>query len=51
MGEGPLGDMFRLLTADPVRAVADLGRAKEEIGLVRGVPAGLKALDGGARQP
>ena len=51
MGEGPLGDMFRLLTADPVRAVADLGRAKEEIGLARGVPAGLKALDAGARQP
>lgn len=51
MPDGPLGDMFRLLTADPVRAVADLGRAKQEIGLARGVPAGLKALDAGARQP
>lgn len=51
MAAGPLSDMFRLLTADPVRAVADLGRAKEEIGLARGVPAGLKALDAGARQP
>jgi hypothetical protein len=44
IGVGPLADMFRLLTADPVRGVADLKRAQREIGLVRGLPAGFKAL-------
>ncbi len=44
MGSGPVADMFRLLTADPVRGVGDLKRAKQEIGLVRALPAGLKAL-------
>ena len=44
MGSGPVADMFRLLTADPVRGIDDLKRAKQEIGLVRALPAGLKAL-------
>ncbi|MDR3536711.1 MAG: hypothetical protein P4L71_09450 [Acetobacteraceae bacterium] len=44
MGEGPLADMFRLLTVEPVRASADLKRAGQEAGLVRSIPTGLKAL-------
>ncbi len=44
IGSGPVADMFRLLTADPVRGVGDLKRAEQEIGLVRALPAGLKAL-------
>ena len=49
MGIGPVADMFRLLTADPVRGVSDLKRAKQEIGLVRALPAGLKALQAQTR--
>ncbi|MGE4046848.1 MAG: hypothetical protein AB7F35_18445 [Acetobacteraceae bacterium] len=44
IGTGPVADMFRLLTADPVRGVGDLKRAQREIGLVRALPAGMKAL-------
>ena len=43
-GAGPLGDMFRLLTADAVRGGADLKRVEREIDLVRALPAGLRAL-------
>jgi hypothetical protein len=46
MGAGPIGDMFRLLTADAVRGSADLGRAKQEIDLARALPAGLRSLEG-----
>jgi hypothetical protein len=48
IGDGPLGDMFRLLTADPIRASGDLKRAAQEAGLVRSIPNGLKALQSGA---
>jgi hypothetical protein len=43
MGEGPLANMFRLLTADPVRASGDLQRAANEMGLTRAISAGLQA--------
>ena len=43
-GGGPLADMLRLLTAEPVRAAGDLPRAAKEMGLARAVPAGLAAL-------
>jgi hypothetical protein len=44
LGDGPEADLFRLLTAAPVGGLEDLGRAKREIGLVRAVPASLKAM-------
>jgi hypothetical protein len=44
MGTGPLADMFRLLTADPVRSVADLPRSGQETGLARQLPSDLKAV-------
>ncbi|MGC8469021.1 MAG: hypothetical protein ACP5NI_03850, partial [Acetobacteraceae bacterium] len=44
MGNGPVGKMFRLLTAGPVSALADLPRAAESIALARTLPAALKAI-------
>jgi hypothetical protein len=44
MGSGPLADMFRFLTADQVRNVADLKRAGQEAALARELPSKLKAL-------
>ena len=44
MGTGPVADMFRLLTADQVRSVADLKRAGREAALARALPGDLKAL-------
>ena len=35
MGDGPMADMFRLLTAEPVRGAEDLPRAAQEAGLAR----------------
>jgi hypothetical protein len=40
MGSGPSAAMFRLLTAEPVRAMADLKRAGQEIGLARSLVSG-----------
>ena len=37
LGTGPQADLFHLLTAEPVRGVADLGRARAEMGLARAV--------------
>ena len=51
IGEGAVGDMFRLLTADPVRSPADLARAGREIGLARALPAALKSLQPETRTP
>ncbi len=51
MDGGPLGDMFRLLTSGPVQGGADLTRAGREIALARSVPADLKALEPGRRNP
>ena len=50
MGSGPLADMFRLLTADQVRSVADLKRSGQETALARALPGQLKALQPPARQ-
>ena len=50
MGSGPLADMFRLLTADQVRSVADLKRSGQETALARALPGQLKALQAPARQ-
>ena len=41
-GAGASADMFRLLTAAPVRGVADLGRARAEMGLARSIAGGSK---------
>ena len=38
---GPRADLFRLLTAAPVRGTADLGRARAEMGLARAITADL----------
>jgi len=44
MGSGPLADMFRLLTEDPVHGAADLVRAGREVGYARALPANLQAM-------
>jgi hypothetical protein len=46
IGAGPLGDMFRLLTAEPIRTSTDIGRSKRETNLAQSLPAGLKAMQG-----
>jgi hypothetical protein len=43
VGNGSGGDMFRLLTAEPVRGTADLSRARAEIGLARALTAEVNA--------
>ena len=48
MDSGPLADMFRLLTADPVRSTADLKRSGQEATLAGRLPAQLKALQSSA---
>jgi hypothetical protein len=48
VGAGPLGDMFRLLTAEPIRTTGDIGRSKQELNLAESLPEKLKALQGGA---
>ena len=49
MESGPLADMFRLLTADPVHGVGDIGRAGRETGLARALPQQLNAVTGTPR--
>jgi hypothetical protein len=39
IGNGSEADLFRLLTAEPVRGTADLSRARAEIGLARAITA------------
>jgi hypothetical protein len=48
---GAFADMFRLLTAEPVRGTGDLQRAKQEANQAEALPANLKALDGGSPTP
>jgi hypothetical protein len=48
MQGGKLDGMFRLLTADPVRNIADLNRAGQETQLARALPDQLKAIGGAA---
>jgi hypothetical protein len=50
IGPGPLGDMFRLLTAEPVTTTADIGRSQREISLAASLPSDLKALRAGTAQ-
>lgn len=50
MQTGPMADMFRLLTADQVRGVADLRRSGQEAALAHELPAELKALQPAPRQ-
>ena len=50
MATGPLADMFRLLTADQVRGVADLKRSGQEAALAHELPGQLKALQRPAPQ-
>ncbi len=45
IGPGALADMFRLLTAEPVRGTSDLERAQQEATLAQSLPANLKALE------
>jgi hypothetical protein len=45
IGTGALADMFRLLAAEPVTQVGDLGRVKQEATLAQSLPANMKALD------
>jgi hypothetical protein len=44
MSTGPFGDMFRLLTAEPVHETADLPRAGRETALAHDLPKALDAL-------
>jgi hypothetical protein len=44
MDTGPMADMFRLLTADQVRGVADLKRSGQEAALAHALPGELRAL-------
>jgi hypothetical protein len=48
---GATGDLFRVLTAEPVRDVGDLSRAREEAGAAARVPDGLRALTRVAHAP
>jgi hypothetical protein len=43
-GTGPIGDMFRLLTAEPIRTSGDIGRSQREMSLAASLPTDLKAL-------
>jgi hypothetical protein len=45
MDSGPLGDVFRLLTAEPVRNAGDLKRSGQEAALARELPDELKAVE------
>jgi tetratricopeptide (TPR) repeat protein len=47
VGTSPLGDMFRLLTVEPVRTNADIKRSQQEMNLAASLPADLKALQAG----
>ncbi len=46
LNTGAFADMFRLLTAEPVRGTGDLQRSRQEATLAQSLPADLKALDG-----
>jgi hypothetical protein len=48
IGAGPLGDMFRLLTAEPINTTADITRSQREMNLAASLPAGLKAVGANA---
>ncbi len=47
IGTGALGDMFRLLTAEPISSSTDIARSQQEMGLAASLQAGLKAVASG----
>jgi len=51
IGTGPQADMFRLLTAAPVRGTADLGRARAELGLAHSITADMTPKKSAAKTP
>jgi len=51
MGTGPLADMFRLLTTEPIRGIADLPASVREVGLAKTLPSALQAMQPPARTP
>ena len=51
VGTGPLADMFRLLTAEPVRTSADIKRSSQEATLAAALPTDLKALQPSTPRP
>jgi hypothetical protein len=50
-GTGPLADMFRLLTTDPVQGVADPSRSARALGLAKALPSALEAMQPPVRAP
>jgi hypothetical protein len=48
LGAGPLADMFRLLTSEPIRNTTDIGRSQREVSLAASLPTDLKALKANA---
>jgi tetratricopeptide (TPR) repeat protein len=44
IGTSPPGDVFRLLTAEPVKTNADIKRSQQEVALAASLPADLKAI-------
>jgi hypothetical protein len=51
IGSGPEADLFRLLTAEPVRGTADLARTRAEIGLTGALTADIDAKKAAAKTP
>jgi tetratricopeptide (TPR) repeat protein len=51
LGNGPSVDLFRLLTAEPVRGTADLARARSEMGLARAITADINPKKSAAKTP
>ena len=51
LADGALADMFRLLTAEPVRSTSDLQRVRQDISLAQALPANLRALFGTPGSP
>ena len=51
LGSGPMADMFRLLTAEPVLGIGDLARARTEIGLVRALGASVPGAKPAPKTP
>ncbi len=50
-GQGPVADLFRLLTAVPVVQSTDLKRSRQEMAMAKTLPAGLRALEHHAGPP
>ena len=48
IGTGPLADMFKVLTSEPIKTSADIKRSQEEMSLAASLPADMKALQAGS---